>query len=79
MWFCEEIQKSGIKFLNVYTVESFGDMFKEGLTRATFGYLCKKIIVWKFYPIDRNPFSIGSVEINFSFDILAVWIRDFDE
>ena len=46
VWFCEEIQKRGIKFLKIETVEQLGDMFTKGLPRATFEYLRAKIMGW---------------------------------
>jgi len=44
VWFCEEIQKRGIKLLKVASVEPLGDIFTKGLPRATLEYLCLKIM-----------------------------------
>ena len=46
IWFREEINKRGIKFLKIDTVEQLGDMFTKGLTRGSFEYLRKKIMGW---------------------------------
>ena len=46
IWFCEEINKRGIKLLKIDTVEQLGDIFTKGLPRATFEYLRKKIMGW---------------------------------
>ena len=46
VWFCEEIQKCGIKLLKIETVEQLGDMFTKGLPWATFEYLRAKIMGW---------------------------------
>ncbi len=39
IWFCEEINKSGIKLLKIETSEQLGDMFTKGLAKPTFEYL----------------------------------------
>ncbi len=39
IWFCEEINKCGIKLLTIETSEQLGDMFTKGLTKSTFEYL----------------------------------------
>ena len=46
IWFCEEINKRGIKLLKIDTVEQLGDIFTKGLPQATFEYLRKKIMGW---------------------------------
>jgi hypothetical protein len=46
IWFCEEINKCGIKLLKIATVEQLGDFFTKGLTRLIFEYLQKKIMCW---------------------------------
>ena len=46
VWFCEETQKSGIKFLKIDTVNQLGDMLTKGLAVATFEHIWKKIIAW---------------------------------
>jgi hypothetical protein len=46
IWFCEEINKPGIKLLKIETSEQLGDMFTKGLAKTTFEYLRSKIIVW---------------------------------
>ena len=46
VWFREEVQKRGIKLLKIDTVEQLGDIFTKGLPKATFEYLCKKIMRW---------------------------------
>ena len=46
IWFCQEIDKQGIKLLKIDTVEQLGDIFTKGLPRATFEYLRKKIMGW---------------------------------
>ncbi len=44
IWFCEEINKQGIKLLKINTVEQLGDIFTKGLPQATFKYLQKQIM-----------------------------------
>jgi hypothetical protein len=39
IWFCEEINKRGIKLLKIETTEQLGDMFTKGLAKPTFEYL----------------------------------------
>ena len=39
IWFCEDINKQGIKLLKIDTVEQLGDIFMKGLPQATFEYL----------------------------------------
>ncbi len=39
IWFCEEINKRGIKLLKIETSEQFGDTFTKGLAKPTFEYL----------------------------------------
>ncbi len=39
IWFCEEINKGGIKLLKIETSEQLGDMFTKGLAKPTFEYL----------------------------------------
>jgi hypothetical protein len=46
IWFCEEINKRGIKLLKIETSEQLGDMFTKGLAKPTFEYLRSKIIGW---------------------------------
>jgi hypothetical protein len=46
VWFCEEINKRGIKLLKIETSEQLGDMFTKGLAKPTFEYLRSKIIGW---------------------------------
>ncbi len=46
IWFCEEINKCGIKLLKIETSEQLGDMFTKGLAKPTFEYLRSKIIGW---------------------------------
>jgi hypothetical protein len=46
IWFCEEIEKHGIKLLKIETSEQLGDMFTKGLAKPTFEYLQSKIIGW---------------------------------
>ena len=46
IWFCEEINKKGIKLLNIDTVDQLGDIFTKGLQKGTFEYLRKKIMGW---------------------------------
>jgi hypothetical protein len=38
-WFCEEINKRGIKLLKIETSEQLGDMFTKSLAKTTFEYL----------------------------------------
>ena len=46
IWFREEINKRGIKLINIDTVEEMGDIFTKVLPRETFEYLRKKIMGW---------------------------------
>ncbi len=46
VWFRKEINKRGINFLKIETVEQLGDMFTKGLPRPTFEYLRAKIMGW---------------------------------
>ena len=46
IWFCEEINKRGIKLLKIETTEQLGDIFTKGLAQAMFEYLRSKIIGW---------------------------------
>ena len=46
IWFCEEINKRGIKLLNIDTVETLGGIFTKGLPRTIFEYLRKNIMGW---------------------------------
>ncbi len=46
IWFYEEINKRGIKFLKIETSEQIGDMFTKGLAEPPFEYLQSKIIGW---------------------------------
>jgi hypothetical protein len=46
IWFCEEINKHGIKLLKIETSEQLRDMFTKGLAKPTFEYLRSKIIGW---------------------------------
>ena len=46
IWFCEEINKKGIKLLNIDSVDQLGDIFTKGLPKVTFEYLRKKIMGW---------------------------------
>jgi hypothetical protein len=39
IWFCEEINKHGIKLLKIETSEQLGDMFTKGLAKPSFEYL----------------------------------------
>ncbi len=39
IWFCEEINRRGIKLLKIETSEQLGDMFTKGLAKPTFEYL----------------------------------------
>ncbi len=39
IWFCEEINKRGIKLLKIETSEQLGDMFTKGLAKTRFEYL----------------------------------------
>ena len=46
VWTRKQIVLRGIKLLNIDTVEQLGDAFTEGLSRATFEYLRKKLMGW---------------------------------
>ena len=46
IWFREEINKRGIKLLNIDTVETLGDIFTKVLPRAIFEYPRKNIMGW---------------------------------
>jgi hypothetical protein len=46
IWFCEEINKRGIKLLKIETSEQLGDMPTKGLAKPMFEYLRSKIIGW---------------------------------
>ena len=46
IWFCEEINRRGIKLLKIETSEQLGDMFTKGLAKPAFEYLRSKIIGW---------------------------------
>ncbi len=39
IWFCEEINKHGIKLLKIETSEQLGDMFTKSLAKPMFEYL----------------------------------------
>ena len=39
IWFCEEINRRGIKLLKIEATEQLGDMFTKGLAKPTFEYL----------------------------------------
>jgi hypothetical protein len=39
IWFCEEINRRGIKLLKIETSEQLGDMFTKGLAKPTFKYI----------------------------------------
>ncbi len=39
IWFCEEINRCGIKLLKIETSEQLGDMFTKGLAKPTFEYI----------------------------------------
>ena len=46
VWFREEIQRPGVQFVKIKTLEQLGDTFTKGLARATFEYLRKKMMEW---------------------------------
>jgi hypothetical protein len=46
IWFCEEINKRGIKLLKIETSEQLGDIFTKGLATTTCKYLRSKILGW---------------------------------
>jgi hypothetical protein len=46
IWFCDKINKRGIKLLKIETSDQLGDMFTKGLAKTTFEYLRSKIIGW---------------------------------
>jgi hypothetical protein len=46
IWFCEEINRRGIKLLKIETSKQLGDMLTKGLAKPTFEYLQSKIIGW---------------------------------
>ena len=39
IWFCEEINRHGIKLLKIETSEQLGDIFTKGHAKPTFEYL----------------------------------------
>ncbi len=39
IWFCEDINRCGIKLLKIETSEQLGDMFTKGLAKPMFEYL----------------------------------------
>lgn len=44
VWFCEEIHNHEIKLVKIDSMEQLGDIFTEGLPRATFEYLQKMMM-----------------------------------